>query len=91
MDKWMGVMKHMGSVDLAYGEVNGVMRYVGKCILVYGEMDVSNGLVRIMMWQHGKMEKWLGREKLEREKVACAIHTCACGTHLQKTLQYKIT
>ena len=46
-----------------YGELDGVMKCMGKCMLVYEEMDVSNGLVRIMMWQHGKMEKWLDGEK----------------------------
>ena len=78
--KWLNErMRYVGSISLVYEKVDETNEANGKCILVYGEMDVSNGLVRIMMWKHGKMEKWLGVEKVrerERESGMCHPHMC---------------
>ena len=86
----MGVMRCVGSVRLVHGEVKEVMRYMGsvrlvygevvESSLVYGEMDVSNGLVRIprkvkiMMWQHGKIEERERERERERESGMCHPH-----------------
>lgn len=40
-----------------YEELVGLMRCMENISLVYGEMDIGNGLVRIMIWHHGKIEK----------------------------------
>lgn len=86
MEKWIGVMKYMGSVVWCKGKWMEVMKCMRNVNAVYGDMDVGNGLVRIMMLP--KMEKQLGGEKLI-ESHMCRWDPCTKDLNTPNTKLHK--